>query len=225
MKEHPILFSTAMVQALLAGRKTQTRRVVKFPLKVPMVMASIGDCDSPPMLYCCKWQAGDMMYVRETWQHTDCMNLHRSDENAGYIYKASENGEAWESSDENWHWKPSIHLPKDGSRIWLQIESVKVERVQGISEDDAIAEGVQENLCDDPAKCPSVLKGDICCGKGEYFRYPVDFDDEPCYSAQESFQTLWQSINGRESWDANPWVWVVSFKVLSTTGKPEFPPF
>jgi hypothetical protein len=119
-------------------------------------------------------------------------------------------------------WKPSIHMPKAAARIWLQVTDIRVERLQDITEEDAIKEGVRSNECSDVSKCPSLFcKSNGCAGAGEYHRYPVDYDDEPCYSAVESFESLWQSINGPESWEANPFIWRVAFNVLSTTGKPD----
>jgi len=99
-----------------------------------------------------------------------------------------------------WHKRPAIYMPKSIARIWLEITDVKVERVQDITEGGAFYEGVELFVEKIQQENPNVQ---FC--KASYVR---------------SFKTLWQSINGPESWDANPWVWVISFKVLSTTGKP-----
>lgn len=96
---------------------------------------------------------------------------------------------------------PSIHLPKWCSRIWLEVTDVRVERLHDISEDDAKAEGVEQN--------PD--------GSWRDYLEPIRLWQD---AAKPSFISLWQSINGEDSWNANPWVWVVSFEVLSTTGKP-----
>jgi hypothetical protein len=109
-----------------------------------------------------------------------------------------------------WRIKPSIHMPKAAARIWLQVEEIKVERLQDITEESAIKEGI------------------IDYQDGTYRNYFTqkglrEQDGVHCILAKGSFQSLWCSINGLESWDANPWVWVVKFKVLSTTGKPTNP--
>jgi len=98
-------------------------------------------------------------------------------------------------------------MPKAAARIWLQVEEIRVERLQDITEESAIAEGI------------------IDYEDGTYKNYFTqkglrEQDGVDCILAKGSFQSLWCSINGLESWDANPWVWVVKFKVLSTTGKP-----
>lgn len=168
MKKRPIIFSTPMVQAILKGRKTETRRLLKPTPHFDVIHWHYGKNyenisnhgPNEPLFECSSpfGNPGDLLWVRETWQITDF--LHPTDDNYGFIYKASEDGEMWESNDENWKWKPSIFMPKDAARIWLEITEVKVERLQDITEEDAIAEGY-----------------------------------------------------GSESWEQNPWVWVVKFKV------------
>ena len=123
--------------------------------------------------------------------------LHISDDNWGYIYKASENGEDWESNSEDWKWKPSIFMPKEACRLFLEVTDIRVERLQDISEEDAISEGIER------------LKPD---GDLSYKSYAVDYD--ACVFPIVSYQTLWQKINGKESWDENPFVWVIEFKKL-----------
>lgn len=120
MKIKPIFFSTPMVQAILKGQKTQTRRVVK------------------PAATFNNRRPGDVLWVRETWQHTEVLNLRPTDENYGYVYRAD--GMEWEDL-EGWRWKPSIHMPKEACRLFLKIKNVRSERLQSISEDDARAEG------------------------------------------------------------------------------------
>lgn len=203
-KEIPILFSTAMVQAILAGRKTMTRRVVKFPLKCPTHQVSIGDNGQAPPARWAKWQPGDLIWVRETWGIYD-----RPDTP---VYKAGEDG--WDDiAREQVRFKPSIHMPKSMCRIWLEVTNVRAERLQEISESDAIAEGVESWVEERMKSRPTHYK--VYCD--------LDNPNDPAtYSstAKVSFESLWHKINGKESWEANPWVWVVSFKVLSTTGKP-----
>jgi hypothetical protein len=97
-------------------------------------------------------------------------------------------------------YKPSIHMPKAAARIWLQVEAVRVERLQDITSEEAKLEGAAGWT---ERNHPGMVMGD----------YPTPKQD---------FIRLWQNINGQDSFHANPWVWVVSFKVLSTTGKPDF---
>lgn len=202
-KERPILFSTPMVQAILEGRKTQTRRVIKpqpelmndnlhlnwkeHYYKLPSELARLNPYGQP----------GDILWVRETWAE-----VHHHDGEKFIAYKAdfpfSVN-----------RWKPSIHMKKEHARIWLQVEDILVERVQDITEDDAIAEGVEPiQVIDSTSTSGTIYKNYTDSGNG--YVNPVN-----------SFDTLWVAIKGFESWKANPWVWVVKFKVLSTNGKPE----
>lgn len=185
MKEIPILFSGKMVQAILKGWKTQTRRVVKFPADydgksvwsngIYGIKYSSNEFEGCVKRLSAKWQIGDLLWVRES----SCKN--NTQTGWPYMYKASE-----ETHYVNHiKWKPSIHMPKAAARIWLEVTNVRAERLQDISEEDAKAEGIESWI-----------------------------------DAIDNFKQLWQSINGQENWEANPWVWVVEFKVLSTTGKP-----
>jgi hypothetical protein len=103
-------------------------------------------------------------------------------------------------------------MPKTAARLWLQITGIRVERLQTITEDDAKAEGVERWIEERMRSKPEYYK--------IYYREPGDIDSHYCSTAQCSFETLWRSINGPESWDANPYVWVIEFKVISKTGKP-----
>lgn len=118
--------------------------------------------------------------------------------------------------------RPSIHMPKAAARIWLEITDIKCERLQGISAEDAIAEGI---LITRPLEGITYYKnygdGNKCKDFLEEVTYGFNHGKEEHAAPVASFCTLWIEINGRESWIANPWVWVVKFKVLSTTGKPE----
>ena len=227
MKEHPILFTTEMVQAILQGRKTQTRRVVKnipdesqylkeypahnamdmYPFLKPDELQKPDNEKIATVISCPFGKVGDRIWVRETWTKT----MVRDEEGWFYVFKAD--GDDWAAP-----WKPSIHMPKTAARIWLYVEEVKVERVQDISEEDAIAEGVLPLLA---SSMQLITQGQL------YFDYskPKQFFNEGL-PALWSFNSLWCSINGNESWETNPWVWVVKFKVLSTTGmKSPLPPF
>ena len=192
VKEHPILFSTDMVRAILAGTKTQTRRVVK------------GGAAVKAGSRCPYGEVGDLLWVREM--------LYQEGE-LGLKYVA---GNEWIDNDtipENHNAYrnyahcniPSIHMPKWAARIWLQIEDFRIERLQDISEAGARAEGIEElGLYSFPIY-------------RDYLNTGIDgYQYEP-----NSFRSLWTLINGRHSWDANPWVWVLTFNVISISGKPD----
>ena len=182
MKERPILFSTEMVSAILANRKTQTRRIVKGialdwlapDMFTPKFVAS-EDNKVCPYGY-----ENDILWVRETWA---LYNLGGQK----YIYKADNVEYA------NPKWKPSIHMPKEACRIRLKIKSVRVERLSDISEQDAIAEGIE-------------LIG------SRWKQYLKTRLDKTVESPKYSYITLWESINGAMSWEKNPWVWVIEFE-------------
>ena len=184
MKEHPILYSTEMVKAILAGKKTQTRRVMNpQPLQADINAVPTNGWNSviPMNPY---GMPGDMLWVRE--QFVAWSLMWKLGQQKGFYYRANFPSDYKAS----WKWKPSIHMPKAAARIWLQITDIRIERLQEISEEDAIDEGV--NLADST----------------KWFKHT------------HVFQELWEKINGPESWNANPYVWVIQFKVLSTTGKP-----
>lgn len=185
IKERQIFFSAEMVRAILGGRKTQTRRVKKY--------GKLGHYAPCPY-----GQPGDVLWVRESY----CRGYFDGGTNG---YKADWTRVAAEYVKEP-KWTPSIHMPKEAARIWLRIKDVRVERLNAISEADAIAEGVEEVI------------SEWCVGYGNY---NLKGDDAPYYdNPVHSFQSLWQAIYGPESWAVNPWVWVIEFEVLSTTGKP-----
>jgi len=198
MKTKPILFSTSMVQAILKSRKTQTRRIIKgYPtsdeaLNIKDIFEHNSDYVISQSPY---GKVGDILWVRETFQITDF--LHPSDENYGYIYKASENGKDWEENNEGWIWKPSIFMPKEACRIFLEVTDVRVERLQDISERDSSREGIKMRVGGVPPY-DSFYQMPGC---------PNRFQ-----TAKQAFHHLWASINGKESWHQNPWVWVYEFK-------------
>lgn len=210
MKEIPILFSAPMVRAILEGQKTQTRRIMKpqpdgwirgssgtfgVPKKItnkkPTVNGSIwqeedGTCYDD--IFCPYGQPGDLLWVRETWaKQLDGKFIYRSD------------FEAWEKADytATGNWKPSIFMPRAASRILLKVQELRVERLQDINEWDAIDEGIE--MVDGP----------------DGLRYYANYGDDnvdTCLPPIESYRTLWEYINGTESWDENPYVWVLKFK-------------
>lgn len=181
MKEKPIIFSPPMVRAILEGRKTQTRRVVK-PNHMVMDHGEdvAGQCINAgyiPCLPLCPYgKPGDRLWVRET-------HLPKA---SGTIYRADfSEVEAAGLGGMYGGWKPSIHMPRWASRILLEIVRVRVERLKACNEVDAISEGAKWAACGSPQEG----------------------------SHRAGFAELWESINGPGSWDANPWVWVVEFKV------------
>jgi hypothetical protein len=245
MKEIPMLFSTPMVQALLAGRKTQTRRIADVPVG-DHFGTDIMDwgLSEHPHLSEGKWTytiqpdvddsrtfylkdkygvAGDLIWVRETW----APYLRGTDGN-GFteLIKYKADGaelpfkHVKDYAELGWHNRPGIHMNKEYARIWLRVANVRVERLQDITEEDAKAEGIKSAGCEDHLACPSKLCISECVDRASWWNYMApDGEDFPCFTAKESFESLWNSINGRESWNDNPWVWVVSLNVLSTTGK------
>lgn len=218
MKERPILFSTDMVQAILEGRKSQTRRVIKpQPEKLIEYTRDCGiirpvfeySKDNTPdkkgwrtvAPLCPYGWPGDRLWVRETHMYVG-KPLVEYIYKAGYpdnIHPAVENLPEISGID----WKPSIFMPKAAARIWLEITEVWVEKLQDINKEDAVAEGVQKITVS---------------GTDHWKRY--DGYQLLASSPVVSFWSLWAHINGEDAWEQNPWVWVVCFKVISTTGRP-----
>lgn len=200
MKERPILFNGDMVRAILDGSKTQTRRVVKtmnnnrLEVKVGGKWRQIHAAD--PNLPCPYGQPGDRLWVRETWSKE---GLHPDE----CYYRATPYGLTSGEVDQI-KWKPSIHMPRWASRITLEIVSVRVERLNDISEQDAVAEGI-EPIIDNSPFCGAR------CWKDYMNQQSLPFDsDKPV----ASFMSLWKSVYGEESWQQNPWCWVVEFKMV-----------
>ena len=202
MKERPVLFSAPMVRAILDGRKTQTRRVINPQPYIdgmgnfcwngrnfgqdsngPCIQAIASPIPSSKTkrVRCPYGKPGDRLWVRETFNH----------DGEKYIYAADLN----ELGVQKWaaQWKPSIHMPRNASRILLEITGVRVERLQDISECDAKAEG--SYVCD-------------------YFgrRLLDQSSNQGCY--KWGYRSIWESLNGTGSWDLNPFVWVIEFKLL-----------
>lgn len=188
VKERPILFSSPMVVAILEGRKSQTRRLVKPG------GPRWGPDDRPDTRLGTPYGApGDRLWVKEA------IRLDRTEAERDW------NGErAWASyvADgsptklDSWGWKlstlPSMFLPRGLSRITLEVTGVRAERLQDISEEDAKAEGVEAHDDDGVTYYGPLNRGHA--------------------SARVAFERLWESINGEGSWDANPWCWVIGFR-------------
>ena len=190
MKEHPILFSTEMVKAILDGRKTMTRRVVKpQPIdhisEVPRSIQNENDWGKflweddegkSNLKYSPYGQIGDVLWVRETWSP---MVIGGGKNFDSIVYKADG------SEPSSVGWKPSIFMPRSASRLSLRITNIRVERLNEITEEDSEREG---------AYCTFQL-------------------DSPYGTSRKTgFKILWESINGESSWEQNPWVWVIEFE-------------
>ena len=200
-KFHPILFSIAMVQAIQEGRKTQTRRSVKYPLKLKGWHVSIGEGETPPPLEFCPYKVGDVLWARETFRKVS----HYGFEDSFIEYKSGGNNAHCTIVDEDQiipvdKWKPSIHMSKEYARIFLKIKSIRVERLQQISENDAQKEGAKDRLKHSEMK---ELEG-----LGDWI-IPRPFQNH-----QFGFLSVWCSIYGCENWLANPFVWVYEFEKI-----------
>lgn len=216
MEIKPILFNTEMVRAILDGRKTCTRRVIKPQWEeCPTCKYVHNEYIYDKMaenVYCARcgypleperrspYHPGDILYVRETW--------HRYTKRVGkgegchleerYGYKAS----IANSEDAEEPWKPSIHMPKEAARIWLKVTDVRVERLQSITEEGAIREGAEGE------KCHHTNAGAFGCTDC----MNTGWIEPP----QVEFMQIWDSTIkksdlDRYGWDANPWVWVIEF--------------
>ena len=212
MEIKPILFNTEMVRAILGGRKTCTRRVIKpqweeCPTCKYVHNEYIYD-KLAENVYCARcgypleperrspYQPGDILYVRETWERFECWNCEGDergnctkepkksvlDKTCG-CYMYRATDEI--SGDAKWH--PSIHMPKEAARIWLKVTNVRVERLQEITEVQAQAEG-----------CNSGLLTGACTARGQF---------EDLWNT-----TIKKSDLDRYGWSANPWVWIIEFE-------------
>ncbi len=197
----PIIFSTPMVQAIQDGRKTQTRRVIKGDIlpgwdqkwQCPSYL-KIKDDKPYGRVVVCPYPPGTVLWVRETWQ--EGYNPDNIDKNGeiplGYCYKASDHDISAEFSLGKW--RSPRFMPKAAARIFLLVKNVRIERLQDITEEDAIAEGVY----------PCYEKHLHCDGR-EY---------------RCSFEQLWDSLNAKRghpyTYSSNPWGWVIEFKRISS---------
>lgn len=232
IKERPILFSAALVRAILEGRKTQTRRIIKGQpclidrIENPPKYAGAYFCGTLANIkpekkpdgwwlrdyeggacigHCPYGQPGDRLWVRETWQvcpyghggGQDNFDIRYPADGASVFHELASDSErakyltrTYDTRPEN---LPSIHMPRWASRITLEIVSVRVERLQDISEEDAFAEGVET------WSEPGVVHYNVAGERS--FKSP-----------EHAFCKLWSNLYGPSEWDANPWVWVVKFK-------------
>jgi hypothetical protein len=209
--ERPILYQTEMIQANLNDLKTQTRREIKNYPKGDQAL-DLGELykHNPEYFYKISpyGRPSDLLWARETFGRPA---LDEDLTSVSFLYKADYIEPDWVkgalSSD---HWKPYIHMPKAASRIWSMVEDVRVERLHDISKEDAIAEGVGRWVETRMKSQPT------------HYKVYTDEDPEALYTSDpiDSYRTLWISINGQESWDANPWLWVIKYRILSKTGRP-----
>lgn len=206
MKQHPILFNTAMVRAILDGRKTQTRRKighqptsdkdVHIGLFHPKVIDSEGfyragnavlgaySTDGEWLGKSPYGEIGDQLWIRETWAEAGTMDPSLFIYRADYPNCVPTEYENIPPANEI-TWKPSIHMPSEASRITLEITNLRIERLQNISEQDAIQEGT--------------IGGHGAIPNYQYSATPL-----------EHFKHIWESTGG--DWNTNPWVWVIEFK-------------
>jgi hypothetical protein len=221
MKERPIIFSAPMVCAILEGRKTQTRRTLKYqPIDVRRVfmkpeinMSYVENAHGVeiPHWPCPYGKPGDRLWVRETHE-AYYVSRGETSYSAGVKYRADDEKRLISidaltyqklNSTDSKGWTPSIHMPRWASRINLEITGIRVERLQDISEQDAMAEGIEN------------VGGKFSCSPWRNYRISKPGEmNMHCASPQRSYMTLWESINGAGSWNINPWVWVIEFKKI-----------
>ncbi|MCE6003416.1 hypothetical protein KSB07_03465 [Acinetobacter junii] len=211
MKERPILFSTPMVQAILAGNKTQTRRIVK---KAPtteinhrlialdngwnwqvdqqgVVPTMHREIDNP--MVCPYGQIGDQFWVRESWYQKGTVGRSYPDDDE-YQFFGHKQAAYVADGDAPKDWtvrkRPSIHMPRWASRLQLEITNIRIERLNDISSEDAKAEGF------------------------DYSTHPSAIEMGYAIGAKTNFRFTWEQIYGQNEWNKNPWVWVIEFKVI-----------
>lgn len=225
----PILFNTEMVKAILDGRKTQTRRIIKPQPSNPRWnnIGWIGWDDGHGYRMKSPCEVGDVLWVRETWAEMP----------HGFVYRADgEKHEGWDRED---RWRPSLYMPKEAARIFLKVRNVRVERLQSISHFDAINEGIGhifDNLTDADYKSWAARSGYAgkeksdwpytnylwhgnfgTCGTGNKISDAWPYQYRGYENPRYSFSSLWNSTVPMKNWDqygweANPWVFVIAFE-------------
>ncbi len=244
-KETPILFSTEMVKALLDSRKTMTRRMIKTKyggepvstVKNPGsddIYVAFSRPDNSQLIEAVKCpygKVGDLLWVREEHYRFGywLKNGTTKNGNQKWMFKAISDEVRFSDNLPNdinhtvkisrdkktpgaatWYKRLARFMPKAAARIWLEVIYIRIERLQEISNEDCVKEGVL------------FIENETSFGYKLYGNHHIsDILGRKAATGTEfeSFQTLFQHINGIESWDANPWVWVVSFKVIGKTGK------
>lgn len=189
MKERGMIFNSEMVRAILDGRKTQTRRSVKFPVHDKNLGCELagnelaGELSAGNYLNSAFGKQGDRIWVRETWAR---YNIDQDSYDMAYRATPPED---W---PEEGKWRPSIHMPRWASRILLEITGIRVERLNAISQEDAQDEGMELT--------------------GWRPTYSDQDSGGEVWTPYDNFARLWDSIYGEGSWKVNPWVWVIEFK-------------
>ncbi|EOG1019922.1 hypothetical protein ACK2X8_002074 [Klebsiella variicola] len=211
MTERGMIFNSEMVRSLLDGRKTQTRRPIKWKQtrfteigeredgsKWPWSEDAEHACD---FWHPCPFGAvGDRIWVRETFAALEPGSYEQAKPQEGHCqdlrYAATDRLAKSDADIRGYKWVPSIHMPRWASRILLEITNVGVQRLQDISSGDAVREGI----------CQLPASGRYCISPGDQYFGGAS------HSAKEVYSWLWSSIYGEESWKANSWVWVIEFK-------------
>lgn len=202
--ERGMIFNGEMVRAILDGRKTETRRPVKFPLIDKNMGCELAGNELAGELAAGNhWNSpfgkpGEHIWVRETWAEAGASAPELLLYRANYPEHVPPHYENVPPADEV-RWTPSIHMPRWASRITLEITCVRVERLKSISDEEARSEGV------------------VQLREGFWKHYQPDWTQHQL-SARGSFATLWDSIYGFGEWDRNPWVWVIKFKRIEGDG-------
>jgi hypothetical protein len=234
-RERPILFSAPMVRALLDGRKTQTRRIVKGTAAEWLAdpIGFLPEFVADPGNHLCPYGVpGDLLWVREAFAYlSDCRHNDPGTRALaeGCFYRADDGATQSDIS----RWRPSIHMPRFLSRLTLRITDVRVERLQDISEADAVAEGLYKSFPDDADRewfkhhredeghVPAAAEwADLEQGVWMVPGVPQGWGltaaerqrDQWAPSPQFAYRQLWNHINDPGSWDANPWLWCVAFE-------------
>ncbi len=254
MKERPILFKGAMVQAILDGRKTQTRRPVtpQPPAAAVKPWCIVRSSDSswtgtwgwtdsvgaePPRyvvdgVRCPLGVAGEQLWVREAFQVFERTSLEQGEEWSQVTKRLRTDideppSARWwrlayraDGELEDVTWRPSIHMPRWASRIQLEMEWIRAQRLHDITDEEAIAEGIAPLFTDEEMKarpelesCRGMWRNYLWhgCARGKVMDQWA-YQSSGYLSARDSFSSLWESVYGAGSWVQNPWVWVVNFK-------------
>jgi len=226
--ERPILFKPDMVRAIISEIKTQTRRAV--PEKIldkyydyddwassvgkPEGVACVRMYEKEYFLNACKYRVGDILWVREMWgelydtcDHPEIAGGYNERWSLGYVYKADN----YEHKNDVYGfftgWKPSIHMPKSACRLFLKITDIQVQHLRSITDEDAIAEGVEQTSFNLGSNKITLFK---------------DYERESfgCDSPRTSFVTLWDKINGEGSFLQDPWVYAITFEKIEANTQP-----
>jgi hypothetical protein len=227
--EKPILFSTPMVRAILDGKKTMTRRVIKPQSQYPPMQMAVGyhagewhewrPADKADIVTGSRWGAqikcpygkpGDILWVRETWcdptsDQSGYPILYKADMPMHWDANETEHGEEVTLRAEDYKWRSSMFMPKEVCRIKLKITDIRAERLRDITEKDAKAEGIRSYWAE-PHEDTSPFVGAA-----------KELGMDLCFTRVEAFQQLWDFLNLKRGygWNTNPWVWVVCFEKVA----------